>query len=112
VIVVNGTVADIYSTLSADPNVIRELDYTITVPTGSLIGATTLTLGIGFPEKVSYVFSAAQPWGSLSVSASVVQAGTTPFPVQVHVTSLLSSGTATGTSAATLTVQVKPLLML
>jgi hypothetical protein len=114
VIVVNGAVADVVSTLYTDPSVVRELDYTVTVPAGSLIGRTTLTLGLGFPEKVTYVYSAAQPWGSLRVDATVqTQAGTAPFATDVQVTTLLGGvRRASGLSTATVSVTVAHQLML
>jgi hypothetical protein len=113
VVVVNGAAADIVSTLYTDSSKIQELDYTITVPTGSLLGGLRLTAGLGFPEKVTYVFSSTQPHGVISVAASVVSVPSTAvFPVRVDVTTLLGSGSASGTSAHTLTVQVHPLLML
>jgi hypothetical protein len=112
VVVVNGAAVDIVSTLYTDSSKIQELDYTITVPAGSLLGGLRLTAGLGFPEKVTYVFSSTQPHGVISVTASVVTvAGTTAFPVQVNVTTLLGSGSASGTSAHALSVQVHPLLM-
>jgi hypothetical protein len=114
VLVVNGAAVDVYSTLyTADPSAIQELDYAITVPTGSILGDTTLTTGIGFPEKVTYVFSPAQRWGTLAIAASVVtQPGTLAFPVQVSATTLGAGGRGSGTSAQTLVVQVVPLLTL
>jgi hypothetical protein len=114
ILVVNGAAVDVYSTLyTADPSVIKELDYVVTVPSGSLLGGTTLTVGIGFPERVSYVFSAQQPWGTLAISATVVtQAGTSPFPVQVAATTVGAGGSAAGNSAQALDVQVTPLLTL
>lgn len=115
VIVVNGAVADVFSTLyTGDPSAIRELDYTITVPAGSLIGKTTLTVGLGFPEKVTYVYSPAQPWGTLRVDATVqTVAGTTPFETDVQVTSLLGGVRhATGLSDSTVSVVVGRQLML
>jgi hypothetical protein len=114
VIVVDGTVADVSSTLWADPSVIRELDYTVTVPTGSLIGQTTLTVGIGFPEKVIYVYSPTQARGTLQIDATVqTQPGTAPFQTRVQVTTLTAGiATASGLSDATLTVAVDHQLML
>jgi hypothetical protein len=114
VIVVNGAVADVVSTLYTDPSAVRELDYTVIVPAGSLIGRTTLTLGLGFPEKVTYVYSAAQPWGSLRVDATVqTQAGTAPFATDVQVTTLLGGiQHASGLSTATVSVAVAHQLML
>src|SRR5262249_51467825 len=89
VIVVNATVADVVSVLATDPGVIKELDYTVTVPTGSVINKTTLTVGLGFPEKVTYVYSAAQPWGTMRIAASVqTQSAVAPFPTSVQVTTL------------------------
>ena len=113
VIVVNGVVADVFSTLWTGPSAVRELDYTVTVPRGSLIGQTTLTAGIGFPEKVTYVFSSAQPWGSVKVAATVVtQSGVAPFPTSLQVTGLLVSGTASGWSNAVLSTSISHLIML
>ncbi len=113
VIVVDGTEADVISTLWADPSVIRELDYTVTVPAGSLIGQTTLTAGLGFPEKVIYVFSPTQPWGTLRVDATVqTQPGTAPFQTSVQVTTLTAGvTTASGLSNGTVTLTVGHQLM-
>ena len=114
VIVVNGVVADVVSTLYTAPSAVRELDYTVTVPAGSLIGRTTLTVGLGFPEKVTYVYSAAQPWGSLRVDATVqTQAGTASFETDVQVTTMLGGiQHASGLSTATVSVAVAHQLML
>lgn len=114
VLVVNGAVIDVASTLWSDPSAVQEIDYQVTVPSGSLIGGVTLTVGLGFPEKVSYVFSPTQPWGSVQVAASVVtQNGVAPFPVSVQVSSLLAgTNTASGTSDATTTISLNHLLML
>lgn len=115
VILVNGAVADVFSTLyTDDPSAIRELDYTVTVPAGSLIGKTTLTVGLGFPEKVTYVYSAAQPWGTLRVDATVqTQAGTAPFVTDVQVTTLLGGiRHASGLSNSTISLMVGHQLML
>lgn len=115
VLVVNAAIVDVVSTLQTTPSAVRELDYTVTVPAGSLIGKTTLTVGLGFPEKVTYVYSHSQPWGTLRVDASVVtQAGVAPFPVGVQATALLllASGHASGMSNDTLTVNVLHQLML
>ncbi len=115
VIVVNGAVADIVSTLYTDSaSNVRELDYTITIPTGSLIGKTSLTVGLGFPEKVTYVFSPTQPKGTMSIAASVVTApGVAPFATSVQVTTLLDGiHTASGYSNETVGVTLGHLLML
>lgn len=114
VLVVNGSVVDVVSSLQTDASAVRELDYQITIPSGSLVGKLTLTVGLGFPEKVTYVFSPALSWGSIRVAASVVtQDGAASFPVSVQVSSLLAgSSTASGTSAATMTVALDHLLML
>jgi hypothetical protein len=114
IIVVDGAALDVVSTLTTDPSAVRELDYQVTVPTGALIGKLTLTAGLGFPEKVTYVFSAAQPWGSIRVDASVItQDGVAPFPAGVQASALLAgSATAGGTSATTLSVTLDHLLML
>ena len=111
---VNGAVADVVSTLATAPSAIRELDYTVTVPSGSLIGRTTLTVGLGFPEKVTYVYSPAQPWGTLHISAMVqTQAGTAPFPTSVQVTTLLGgTHSASGLSNAAVNLTVSHQLML
>ena len=115
VLVVNGATVDVFSTLQADPNVIQELDYRVTVPAGSVINQTTLTVGIGFPEKVSYVFSNALPWGAMRIDATVVTTpGTPAFATTVQATSLALSGllsTASGMSNRTLTVNLKNLPM-
>src|SRR5579864_4228633 len=50
IVVVDGAVVDVVSTLEADDSAVRELDYQITVPSGALIGKLTLTVGLGFPE--------------------------------------------------------------
>lgn len=114
ILVVNGALVDVVSTLSTDPSAVSELDYQVTVPSGALIGQTTLTVGLGFPERVSYVFSPSQPWGSVQVAASVVtQSGVAPFPLNVQVSSLLAgSNTASGSSDATTTVTLDHILML
>jgi hypothetical protein len=114
VLVVNGAVVNVVSTLQTDPSTVRELDYQITVPSGALLGQITLTVGLGFPENVTYVFSPDLPWGSVQVSASVITAdGVDPFPVSVKVSSLLAgSNTAGGTSDATTTVTLDHVLML
>ncbi len=114
VLVVNGAVIDVVSTLQTDPGSVAELDYQVTVPAGSLIGGTTLTVGLGFPERVSYVFGPDQPWGTVTVAASVVTAdGVAPFPLDVKVSSLLAgSSTASGTSDDTTTVALDHVVML
>ena len=114
VIVVNGAVVDVASTLSADSSSVREIDYQVTAPKGSLIGKTTLTVGLGVPENVSYVFSPDQPWGTVQVAATAIpQDGTASFSVSVKVSSLLAgSSTASGNSGNTITVELDHLLML
>jgi hypothetical protein len=113
VIVVNTAVVDVVSTLSTDPSLVRELDYTVTVPLGSLINRTTLTVGLGFPEKVSYVFSPFQPWGTMRIDARVVMApGAASFQTSVQASSLLVSSTANGLSNGQVTVNLGGLLML
>jgi hypothetical protein len=105
VLVVNGAIVDVVSTLQTTASAVRELDYTVTVPAGSLIGKTTLTVGLGFPEKVTYVFSGTQPWGTLQIAASVVtQSGVAPFPTSVQATSLLAGNAASGLSNQTVVV--------
>jgi hypothetical protein len=116
-VVVNGAQADIVSTLSTQASAVRELDYTITVPRGSLIGKLTLTVGLGFPEKVTYVYSSALPWGSLKVAATVqTAAGVAPFPTTVRVTSpealLTLSKTASGMSDSTVSIGLNGMIML
>ena len=114
IMVVNGAAIDVVSTLSTDPSTVSEIDYQVTVPSGALIGQATLTLGLGFPEHVTYVFSLSQPWGSVQVAASVVtQDGVTPFPLSVKLSSLLAgSNTVSGSSDATTTVTLDHILML
>jgi hypothetical protein len=117
VLVVNGAVVDVVSTLYTTSDTVKELDYVITVPAGSVINKTTLTVGLGFPEKVSYVFSRAQPWGTMSVAATVqTQAGVAPFQTSVQASpdTLLLTGasTASGMSNATVMVSLSHLVML
>lgn len=114
IIVVNGAIIDVTSSLAADASAIREVDYQVTIPSGSLIGKTTLTLGLGIPENVTYVFSPSQPWGSVQVAASVVpQDGVAPFPVSVQISSLLAgSNLVSGLSGTTVSVALNHLLML
>lgn len=114
VIVVNGAIIDVVSSLAADPGAVREVDYQVTIPSGSLLGKTTLTVGLGILENVTYVFSPSQPWGSVQVAESVVpQDGVAPFPVSVKVSSLLAGSDQTsGTSGTTMTVGLDHLLML
>ena len=113
-LVVNGAVVDVVSTLATAPSTIRELDYTVTVPAGSLIGKTTLTVGLGFPEKVTYIYSAAQPRGTLHISAMVqTQAGVVPFATTVQATTLLAGAqSASGYSDSTVDLTVGHQLML
>lgn len=114
VLVVNGAAVDVMSTLWVDQSAVREVDYRVTVPSGSLLGGTTLTVGLGFPEVVTYVFSPDQPWGSVRIAASVrTQDGVAAFPLSIQVSSLLAgSATASGTSDTTATVALQHLLML
>ncbi len=117
VLVVNGATVDVVSTLYSTASAVKELDYVVTVPAGSLINQTTLTVGLGFPEKVTYVFSRAQLWGTMRIAATVqTQAGVTPFQTSVQATSPLSlltgASTASGMSNATVTVNVGNLVML
>jgi hypothetical protein len=113
VIVVNGDAADIVSTLYADPSSISELDYAISVPPGSLIGKTTLTVGLGFPERVRYVFDPSVPWGTLTVQATVVtKPGVTPFTTSVRVSTLFAQASNAGLSNALIPVSVANQLML
>ncbi len=114
VIEANLAVADVVSVLWTDPSVIKELDYTVTVPAGSIINKTTLTVGLGFPEVVSYVYSAAQPWGTMTIAATVkTKIAVAPFPTTVQVTTL-TAGTvsSSGYSDGTVTVAVGRQLML
>jgi hypothetical protein len=114
VIVVNGAIVDVTSTLSTDASAVREIDYQVTVPSSSLIGKTTLTLGLGVPENVSYVFSPDQPRGTIQVAATAIpQDGAASFPVSVKLSSLLAgSSMASGNSGDTITVALDHLLML
>jgi hypothetical protein len=114
VIVVNTAVIDVVSTLATTAGAVRELDYVVTVPTGSLLGSVTLTVGLGFPERVSYVFSSAQKWGTLTVAATVVtQAGVTPFSTSVQVSSLLvPTSSASGLSNGTVVVPARAVMVL
>lgn len=113
ILVVNGAIVDVVSVLQTSADTVRELDYTITVPSGSLIGQTTLTVGIGFPEKVTYVFSKAQRWGTMQIAASVVtQDGVAPFPTTVQATSLLARGSASGMSNQVVTMALGGQIML
>jgi hypothetical protein len=113
IMVVNGAAIDVVSTLTTDPSTVSELDYLVTIPSGSLINKTTLTVGIGFPERVTYVFSPRQGWGSILVAASVItHHGVAPFPVSLQVSSLSAgSNSADGTSDATTTVALDHVLM-
>lgn len=114
VVVVNGMTVDIVSTLGTPtPGVIKELDYTLTVAPGSLIGKTTLTVGAGFPEKVIYVFSAQQPSGAMRIDASVVTAGgVAPFSTSVQATSLSGVQTVSGLSNTVVSLELRHLLSL
>jgi hypothetical protein len=49
ILLVNGALVDVVSTLSTSSANIQELDYTITVPKGALLSVVSLTIGIGFP---------------------------------------------------------------
>ncbi len=114
VIVLNGAAFDVYDTLQTDPSAVSELDYTVTVPAGSLLGGIQLTAGLGFPERVNIVYSAAQPWGSITVAGQVIaQNDVAPFPVSLQVSTLpLNSGSASGSSTDTLSVTLHNTLML
>jgi hypothetical protein len=113
VLVVNGSIVDVVSVLQTTADTVRELDYTITIPSGSLTGKITLTVGLGFPEKVTYVFSKSQPWGTMQIAASVVtQDGVAPFPTTVQATSLLASGSASGMSNQTVILPLGGQIML
>ncbi len=114
VIVVNGAIVDVVSTLSADSSAVREVDYQVTVPSGSLIGKITLTAGLGVPENVSFVFSPDQPRGTIQVAATAVpQDGAASFPVSVKLSSLLAgSSTASGNSGDIITVALDHVVML
>ena len=116
VLVVNGATVDVVSTLWSSAGNIREIDYVVTVPAGSVINQTTLTVGLGFPEKVTYVFSKAQRWDTMKIATTVqVQKGVAPFPISVTATSPLSllTGTtsASGMSNSTVTLNVGNLIM-
>ncbi len=114
ILVVNTAAVDVVSTLWTDPAFVREIDYQVTVPSGSLLGKITLTAGLGFPERVTYVFSGAQAWGSVQVAATVVtQDSVSPFPVNVQVSALLTGpNQASGTSDTPTVVGLDHILML
>jgi hypothetical protein len=113
ILLVNGALVDVVSTLNTSPANIKELDYTITVPSGALLSVVRLTVGIGFPEKVTYVFSPSMPRNTLQVAATVqTAAGVAPFPTSVQVTSLLVGTTASGYSNGTVVATLGRLLML
>jgi hypothetical protein len=113
ILLVNGALVDVVSTLNTSPTNIQELDYTITVPNGALLSVVSLTVGIGFPEKVTYVYSSSMPKGTLQVAATVkTVAGVAPFPTSVQVTSLLVGTTAGGYSNGTVIATLGRLLML
>mgnify|MGYP001269082323 CR=1 FL=1 len=115
VLLVNGAIVDVVSTLQTTPGAVRELDYTVTVPPGGLLSIVRLTVGLGFPEKVTFVHSAAQPWGTMRIDATVqTQPGVAPFPTTVQATALLllANSTASGLSNSTVTVSLGHMLML
>ena len=114
IVLVNGTAFDIVSTLATTPSAVKELDYVVTVPSGSLLGGLILTVGLGFPEKVTYMFSSAQPWGTIKVAATVVtQTGVAPFSTSVQVSSLLTAvRSASGWSNGTVIVNTSGLMLL
>ena len=113
IVIVDGAIVDIVSTLNTSPANIRELDYTITVPTGSLLGGFTPTIGLGFPERVTYVFSPSMRWGTLQVAATVqTQAGVAPFATSVQLSSLLTWASASGRSDSTVFATLGRLVML
>jgi hypothetical protein len=116
VVVVNGATVDIVDTLWTDASAVRELDYTITVPSGSLTGKTTLTVGLGFPETVTYVRSSSQARGTMKVAATIqTQRGTPPFQTTLQATTLTSlltgTSTASGRSNSTVTVTLTNMIM-
>jgi hypothetical protein len=113
VLVINGAIVDVVSTLQTDASAVQELDYTITVPKGSLLGQIRLTVGIGFPENVTYVFSPTQRWGTMRIAATVVtRPGTAPFSTTVQASSLLAASSASGLSNATVNVALGGQIML
>jgi hypothetical protein len=113
ILLVNGAIIDVVSTLQTSSSAVRELDYTITVSPGSLLGATRLTVGLGFPEKVTYVYSSQQRWGTVGIAASVItQPGVTPFATTVQASSLLRSSSASGLSNTLVSLTLGGQLML
>ncbi len=113
ILLVNGAIIDVVSTLQTDPSAVRELDYTITVSPGSLLGATRLTVGLGFPEKVTYVYSSLQRWGTVGITATVItQPGVAPFATTVQASSLLRSSSASGLSNTQVSLTLGGQLML
>jgi hypothetical protein len=113
VLLVNGAIIDVVSTLQTTSSAVQELDYTITVSPGSLLGATHLTVGLGFPEKVTYVYSSLQRWGTVGIAASVItQPGVTPFATTVQASSLLRSSSASGLSNTLVSLTLGGQLML
>jgi hypothetical protein len=113
IILVNGDLADIVSTLYADPSAIKELDYTVHVAPGALTGILRLTIGLGFPEKVTYVFDPSVPRGVIKLQASVVtQPGVTPFNTTVYISTLFGAASTSGLSNAIVPVTVANQLML
>jgi hypothetical protein len=104
---------DIVSILDTSPSAVSELDYTVTVPAGALLGGTTLTIGLGFPERVTYIYSPLQPWGTLQIAATVqTQTGVAPFTTTLQATSPLANGTASGDSDTSLTVTLGAQIMI
>jgi len=113
ILLVNGALVDVVSILQTDPSSVQELDYTITVSPWSLLGPTRLTVGLGFPEKVTYVFSSRQAWGTMGITATVItQPGVAPFSTTVQATSLLRFSSASGASNSPVSLSLAGLLML
>jgi hypothetical protein len=113
IILVNGDLADIVSTLNVNASAIKELDYTVRVSPGALTGIIRLTVGLGFPEKVTYVFDPSVPWGIIELQASVVtQPGVAPFPTTVSISTLFGHAATSGLSNAIVPVSVANQLML
>ena len=113
VLLVNGALVDVVSILQTDPSSVQELDYTITVSPRSLLGPTKLTIGLGFPEKVTYVYSSLQRWGTMGITATVItRAGVAPFSTTVQASSLLRFSSAGGLSNSPVSFSLTGLLML
>jgi hypothetical protein len=113
VLLVNGALVDVVSILQTDPSAVQELDYTITVSPWSLLGPTRLTIGLGFPEKVTYVYSPQQRWGTVGIAATVItRPGVAPFFTTVQASSLFRFSSAGGSSNSTVSLTLAGLLML